>query len=347
MAERIKHSDPCFFRVDTDDDFYNVSFEITYRCNLECKHCFNRSNGDAFAGLSRDDVLTLVDELAKANVKNVYMTGGEPTQYPYFLDVVEAINNHNIELILATNGYDIRRYINALKYNVSHNAGVYVSIDGLKDAHNSLRGRSDAFFQAIESIKLIRSVGLPVRISSLIWDGNYSQLDELILLLKKLGVSQINLTIPVQVGRAETNDIALHRPYSEAVDMVRGLQQKYCLEGFKIFLKRDEPLDAGSFNCQAGLKIMHINSNGEIYPCSWISKAKLSQYSRKWRPGELEKCIDAIRSFGEVIRTRTMKYGTSGCPAMAQIYNGDMLGFDPLNELLDNRLCQSAISTSK
>ena len=332
----IIKSDPCYFRVNTDDDLYNVSFEITYRCNLECQHCFNKSNDAAYVGLSKENVLTLIKELAEAKVKNVYLTGGEPTKYPYFIDAVSEFHKHGIEVILATNGYDINQHLDFIQEMISPKSGVYVSIDGLSDVHNSLRGKPDAFEHAIESIKAIIKRGLPVRVSSIIWDKNYSQLDALIVYLKSIGVSQVNLTIPVQVGRAETNQIILHKLYSETVAMVHLLQEKYNSESFKIYLKRQEHLSKDSLCCQAGQKIMHINSNGEIYPCSWVSKAGLTEYGCTWAPGQLRKCINTIRSIQEIIDSRVKKYGFSGCLAMAKIYSNDKNGLDPLNGLLDN-----------
>ena len=331
----INKSDPCYFRVNTDDDLYNVSFEITYRCNLECQHCFNRSNDAAYVGLNKEDVLTLIKELAEIGVKNVYITGGEPTKYPYFIDAVSEFNRHGIEVILATNGYDISQYLSFIQEKISPKSGVYISIDGLSDVHNSLRGKQDAFERAIESIKAIIREGLPVRVSSIIWDKNYEQLDSLIFFLKSIGVSQINFTIPVQVGRAETNHIILHKSYSETVYLVHQLQEKHDSESFKIYLKRQNRLSEDSLCCQAGQKIMHINSNGEIYPCSWVSKAGLAEYGYKWTPGQLPKCIERIKSIKQLINSRISEYGFSGCPAMAMIYSNDKNGIDPLNKLLD------------
>ena len=331
-------SDPCYFRVNTDDDLYNVSFEITYRCNLECQHCFNKSNDSAYIGLSKDDVLTLIKELAEAKVKNVYLTGGEPTKYPYFIEAVSEFHKHGIEVILATNGYDIKHHLKFIQENISPKSGVYISIDGLSDVHNSLRGKNDAFERAVDSIKAITRIGLPVRVSSIIWDKNYAQLDTLLAFLKSIGVSQVNLTIPVQVGRAETNQIILHKSYAETVEMVHLLQKKYDSDSFKIYLKRQDRLSKDSLCCQAGQKIMHINSNGEIYPCSWVSKAGLTEYGCTWKPGQLLKCIDRIRSIQQLIDSRVSEYGFSGCPAMAKIYSNDKNGLDPLNELLNNYL---------
>lgn len=32
-----------FFGINLENDLYQVSFELTNCCNLECKHCFNKS----------------------------------------------------------------------------------------------------------------------------------------------------------------------------------------------------------------------------------------------------------------------------------------------------------------
>ena len=106
----IAKSDPCFFGVNLSNDRYQASFELTNCCNLECKHCFNQSSKDAHSGLSREDIFALIDELAEIRVNNVYITGGEPTCYQYFQDVIKYFIQNNIEVILATNAYDISSY---------------------------------------------------------------------------------------------------------------------------------------------------------------------------------------------------------------------------------------------
>ena len=334
IIKGVTRSDPCFFRVNTDDNFYNVSFEITNRCNLECKHCFNKSKEDSTEELSKFEILKLIDELANAKIKNVYMTGGEPTQYPYFLEVINAFYDKGIEVILATNGYNISYYYDTIERKISKKSGVYISIDGLENDHNELRGRPDAFQNAISTISLLAKRNIIIRVSSIIWDGNYSYLEKMVCFLKELGVSQINFTIPVNVGRAMENGISLGAPYSEVLKKVNSIQEKFTSEVFKIFLKRQHELGINSLPCQAGQKIMHINSIGEIYPCSWIAKAGLNEYSLRWRPDNLSECINQINDFQNVVSKREELWGYSGCPAMAKIHDNDIFNNDPLNKNL-------------
>ena len=58
----IDKSDPCFFGVNLENDLYQVSFELTNCCNLERKHCFNKSDKVGHNGLNKEEVFVLIDE---------------------------------------------------------------------------------------------------------------------------------------------------------------------------------------------------------------------------------------------------------------------------------------------
>ena len=163
IKKENKQSDPCFFKIDMTDDNYNVSYEITNKCNLECQHCFNKSSKDASIGLNKDELSLLIKELKQINVKNVYITGGEPTCYPYFEYALETFYKNNIEIILATNGYNTLQYLDVIKKYCSPRAGVHISIDGMKDVHNELRGKKDAYEHAIKTIETLLENGIKVK----------------------------------------------------------------------------------------------------------------------------------------------------------------------------------------
>lgn len=332
--ELIK-SDPCFFGVDLSNDRYQVSFELTNCCNLECKHCFNQSNKDAHNGLSRDDIFTLIDELAEIEVNNVYITGGEPTCYQYFCDVVKYFNKNNIEVILATNAYYIFPYIDCIKDNISTNAGVFVSLDGFNEIHDEFRNKKGAFQKTVENIQLLVKNNIMVRISSVAWKKNITQIEEMIKLSKSLGAYQIHFTIPIKVGRAGENDIEADESYNNIVNIIETASKKHSTELFQVALKRNRLLDEKSKDCKAGIKILHISSDGLISPCSWLVKSDDEHcYSLKWEKGNLKNCIAKIQSFSDIIKSRKKIYGYTGCPAMARIFKNDIWANDPLNELL-------------
>lgn len=328
--------DPCYFGVTDKENIYQVSYELTNMCNLECAHCCNQSSKDAHTGLSKENIISLIDELASINAINVYLTGGEPTFYPHFREIIQYIRSKDMELILATNGYDIEPHISYIKEYVSSTVGVFVSLDGIAEVHDEFRQKQGAFNRAIYSLKLLASNGIPARVSTVIWKKNVSQIEELIKLVDSLGVYQIHFTVLVKAGRAKENDIEIEsKEYSKIVKYIEGLRDRYTRSDFNVTLRRNCILDHTSEDCKAGTKIIHINSKGEISPCSWIAKSILKdKYSMQWVKGNINECLNRIQSFYEVVNQRKLKYGYSGCPAMAAIYGDNGMAEDPLNDLL-------------
>ena len=86
---------PCFFGVTEKEGVHQVSFEITNLCNLKCNHCCNDSSLFADEGLSKNEIFDLIDDLKKINTISIYLTGGEPTIFPDFEEVIEYINTKN------------------------------------------------------------------------------------------------------------------------------------------------------------------------------------------------------------------------------------------------------------
>ncbi len=196
----------CYFGVVAEDNQYQVSYELTNMCNLKCNHCFNESDRDSHCGLPLEKVKRLIDELVSKNVKSFYITGGEPTIYPYFEEVLKHINLKGAEAILATNGLEIESIIPVIKRYVSP-VGVFISLDGLYNIHDEFRNKQGAFEKVVENIKRLISQQIPVRISTVIWEKNIAQLEQMVEFVKKLGVYQIHFTVLVSVGRAKQNSM--------------------------------------------------------------------------------------------------------------------------------------------
>lgn len=327
---------PCFFGVTEQLGVYQVSYEITNLCNLKCKHCCNDSSSGANKGLSKDEIFDLVDELKEINVTSIYLTGGEPTMMPYFNEIVEYINLQGINLVMATNGFNISSNISSIKKNISHQAGVFVSLDGVGMIHDEFRGIEGAFDKTVNSIKMLVSNKIPTRISTVVWKKNIMQLEEIIKLAKSLGVYQINFSMLFSTGRAVKNNIEIEsNQYKQVVKEIHLLIKKYSNDKFIVSIRRDSIIDSESDYCRGGEKILHINSKGKIFPCSWSEKCSLGvDYGVQWKKGNMKECVVKLKEFQNLVRERISLLGHSGCLAMAIDYYKDKYADDPINELL-------------
>lgn len=331
----MKKASPCFFGISENLKVFEVSYEITNKCNLNCLHCLNNSSYEDNSFLSVDQICDLVNDLKKIKVTSIYLTGGEPTMHPDFDKVVLYIKSKNIKIVIATNGMNIKNKINIIKKTISK---VSVSMDGIGKLHDEFRDTKGSFKNMVETIKLLKQNGIPVRISSVVWKKNIKQLKKMILFAKKLGVYKIHFSTLVNVGRATKNINAIaveDTKYEKTIKQIHALIDKYSDDDFKVSIIRDHHLDCASDFCKGGKRILHIDCGGKIFPCSWTAKGILAdKYGIQWKKGNIMECLKKASSLQGLVKDRISLMGFSGCPAMAVHYHKDKLANDPLNKLL-------------
>lgn len=325
---------PCVFKQRNSNTFL-AFIEITNRCNMNCKHCMNGSDkASVNKGFSKDEILKLVEDLHKNKTEKIYISGGEPLLYPYIDDVILYANSLGMKVTLATNGMEVAKHLVAIKKGVQL---VSISIDGIGQTHDTFRGVNGSFENSKKVFKLLRDNNIKTKISAMIWKRNINELEDIIKFAKNLGVSKLNFAFLIPEGRAkddETIKIPIDK-YKEVVDMIEMLKKKYEREDFEIRIRRTKALDENSMECPGGKNLIHITANGKVSPCSWIAKVdKNNEFSSYWPENNIKECIEKFKNFEDCKRTRKDKLGYCGCIALAEMYKGNFLENDPLNEFL-------------
>ena len=126
---------------------------MTYRCTSRCKMCtiWKRSKGvDAQKELSLEDWKKCVDILDSENIGIIELFGGDSLiRKDVTISLIEYIKkrNENIIVYLPTNCnlLDKETAITLVKAGVDN---IYVSLDGLIEIHDKIRGRSGTFTHA-------------------------------------------------------------------------------------------------------------------------------------------------------------------------------------------------------
>jgi radical SAM protein with 4Fe4S-binding SPASM domain len=145
-------------------------FELSYRCNLRCRHCYLLSSSaqmgtnqdDAQKELNTQEVFIILEQLAAAGCLNLGFTGGEPFLRKDFFEILEYAKDLGFNIIVFTNA----TLITPQKANRLKNIGVN-KID--VSFHSSNREVYDWFTQVqgttrrvLRGIKLLRDRGLEV-----------------------------------------------------------------------------------------------------------------------------------------------------------------------------------------
>ena len=83
----------------------NVTWEITAKCNLQCRHCLSADMRKTIAAeLDFEQCCAFIDELDRMEVFQINFGGGEPFLREDFPDILDYAHSKGITTCVSTNG---------------------------------------------------------------------------------------------------------------------------------------------------------------------------------------------------------------------------------------------------
>ncbi len=128
------------------DKKLNGTVIVTYRCNAKCNMC-NRYKAPS----DPKDELTLdtIKKLPKMYFTNI--TGGEPFIREDLADIVRELYKKSDRIVISTNGFFTDRIIKLCEE--FPNVGIRISIEGLEETNNKIRGLEDGYNKGYSTLK--------------------------------------------------------------------------------------------------------------------------------------------------------------------------------------------------
>jgi len=144
--------------------FDYVRIAITEKCNLRCTYCMPEEGVDFKNGeqiLTTEEILRVVDVLARMGVKKVRFTGGEPLVRKDIIDLVKgSANTPGIKAVhMTTNGIIFPKYAQQLRD--AGLTGVNISLDTVDENKFFKITRRAGLDKVLESIKLAQDLEFP------------------------------------------------------------------------------------------------------------------------------------------------------------------------------------------
>ncbi len=130
---------------------------VTYRCDSRCNMCniWQLPPGDE---LPPDEFRRLPRTLRDINI-----TGGEPFLRDDLVEIVRVLDAHcdHPRIVISTNGFERRRIAHAAPglLAIGRNVGIAVSLDGIGEKHDEIRGIPGGFDKVVETLKQLRTIG--------------------------------------------------------------------------------------------------------------------------------------------------------------------------------------------
>ncbi len=340
---------------------YVVSWNLTYRCNLACEHCYLDAGPtplvktESFADrseLSTAECFEVVDTLATFAPEAVtILTGGEPLLRRDILEIAGYASSKGLWVVVGTNGVRVTANLAGLLKERGVR-GMALSLDALDATrHDTFRRVRGAFDNTVAGTRILRDAGLPFIIQTTVGLHNADELPALAdFAHDTLGATVWNLYFLVQSGRGQfVSDIDRAR-YDAILQQLHDVQQRYqgrmvvnakCApHAVRTLFERDpeSPLirtyAGGAGGCPAGTHYMGIRPNGDVTPCPYLpvfgGNLRRTALSEIWNEAPVFQSMRKRDALGGRCGTCEFTPACGGCRARAWATTDDLLAEDPL-----------------
>lgn len=239
-------------------------FEITFRCNLSCIHCYTKYN-EKRKELSYKEICIVLEQLAELGVLFIVLTGGEVLMREDFFDIASYARKLHFVLKINTNATMLTP-VRADKIARLYPDYVQSSIYGDRDTHDMITGVKGSFDKFIDGIKLLRERKVHVQLFCLPMKFNFDKIDFVRNLAEELGAEFTDESEEIFPKLDGSNS-----PYE--ICSLTDLQWKEYI--------RKKMLDKYT---REGKIVFNRNSNPEKYTCYSYNNIGISPY------GEIQTC---------------------------------------------------------
>ena len=252
-----------------------VFFELTRACNIRCLECLNSSGIALSKELTEADVLKAIDDLAEFGAQEIRFTGGEPmiaTALPVY---IRRTNEWGLRVSIGTNAMLATGTLAEMLAESGLDTAI-VSIDGLEDNHNRIRGKG-SFKKTFEGMRNLRSAGIEVRINMVILNKNVEDVVPFVemAIQERLSVMLRRFIASGRGARLTQGGITWEKYEKLREDLEPYFKNPYVhIDGH--YLKNEQtpsriPLPFQRSACSAGQRGLVILPDGNIQTCGFLA----------------------------------------------------------------------------
>lgn len=269
-----------------------VSYSVTSKCNLQCRHCYSQSTEDSGQDdLPTTEALKIIDSLRDWGIGLLIFDGGEPLCRDDFFDIARHASGKGIRTVIGSNGTLIDRDT-AKSLAQAGIRTVAISVDGANaETHDWFRGKQGAFKEALAGAASCKAEGLPFQFNMVISKQTLAEIPEMLRLAVESGADAVELFDLVLAGRARTecqDQVLSIEERRDIMEWLAGVQVDYPLlirvpacPMYPLILKQRDirpkhiPMQMLARipyygrGCAAGMPFGYlvIRANGELNPC--------------------------------------------------------------------------------
>lgn len=281
----------------------NGTVIVTYRCNARCNMCSRYKRPS-----SPDEEISLdtIRKLPPMYFTNI--TGGEPFIRTDLKDIVRELYKKSDRIVISTNGFFTDRIIDLCEE--FPNVGIRISIEGLEETNNAIRGLDDGFNRGYTTLKKLVEMHHPdVGFGMTVQDANAKDLVPLYKLSDELNMEFATASLHNSFYFVESNNIIKDRPmvaknFENLInELLKSNSPKkwfraYFNHGLINYIYGQKRL----LPCDMAFDTFFIDPYGDVMPCNGTKEKEVmgnlneQSWDELWNCEQAEKVRKKVRS---------------------------------------------------
>lgn len=334
-----------------DIRLHEIDLYVTMKCNLDCDFCSVSANDYDHDDLPLGRILEVIEEAAGLGLKELHISGGEPTLRHDLEDMIEFAKRLDLHTRIITNGFKLPR----ARLQRLRDCGlddIMVSIDGLEATHNRMRSNRFSYQRAKKVVEDAVDIGLNTRVSTVVYRDNTEDVIPLLRWSDEIGANIFSAFLGSPLGRGarfRKDKILTAQEWQNFCETIHAVAQ----DGTRLsvileqgFQYADGPLPdrssikgrgTGCATLMDSYDFLIVRSDGNLYQCVFfvfegrpignVAQASLETALRDARKAAIYKKFTEPR--GACVTCNEQSSCGGGCPGYSYLYTGDWLNTDP------------------
>lgn len=250
-----------------------VTWEITSKCNAKCVFCYSKKyRNNKEDSLFWEKIQQIAVEMKNLGVWSIQITGGEPLMRKDIFEILKLFKDLRFRVHLTTNGMLLTPF--AIKKLASLRIDeITVSVHTLREkVFEKLWGVKKYFLKKqIENILRMKEAGINVNISVVITKYNINEYLPMEFFWKDKGILNVKWNI-VTPGIEDKETLNLTPGVEQLESFYRNLYKNKKIN-YRIIKFNDSKKI--TYRCNAGINHLSIDWNGNVYPCTILTRYKV------------------------------------------------------------------------
>lgn len=209
-----------------------ICIKVNQFCNLNCIHCRAGSNPNLRGEINYNKIVLFLESLISNGLNHVNITGGEPTLYSHFYELVNELLNRDVYVTITTNGLtNFSQKDLTSVFTKIDKLRIRLSLDGSKVVHETLRG-VNTFEKTIRGLKTLSNQEIWVAVNTIVYENTITDLPKLYDELKSIRLNEWALITPVDSRNSLDFNSTFHLDYDILISNLNIAKNKLITLGY-------------------------------------------------------------------------------------------------------------------